>query len=202
MIVLLSCDLLESMNSTQRRLLGESVREIGVLTLVFVPLDMLLESRIQEPETYPQWLFWLRWMRLQHWIELVFAVLGLGLLYFGIRIEAKAELEKRRGLNKHALPAALVHSCLRRLGCDRSPWIPQEACLRSSLCGVGDSRPSTRAVRPDLQAASLKYFRAGNMLRCSSSLPQRRRISSDHVTQPCSLRPRKWRALSYGARPR
>jgi succinate dehydrogenase/fumarate reductase cytochrome b subunit len=76
------------------------VREIGVLTLVFVPLDMLLEGRIQEPEVYPPWLFWLRWMRLQHWIELVFAVLGVALLYYGIKIEAKAELENEKGGNQ------------------------------------------------------------------------------------------------------
>jgi succinate dehydrogenase/fumarate reductase cytochrome b subunit len=84
------------MNAVQRRLLGESVREVGVLTLVFVPLDMLLESRLPEPAVYPLWLFWLRWMRLQHWIELVFAAIGVALLYFGIKIEAKAELENER----------------------------------------------------------------------------------------------------------
>ena len=36
------------MTPIQTRLLGESVREIGVLTLVFVPLDMLLEWKNQE----------------------------------------------------------------------------------------------------------------------------------------------------------
>jgi hypothetical protein len=79
---------------TQRRLLGESVREIGVLTLVFVPLDMILESRIQDSASYPDWMFWMRWLRLQDWIEILFAVLGIALLYYGIKIEAKAILEE------------------------------------------------------------------------------------------------------------
>jgi hypothetical protein len=83
------------MNPVQRQLLGESVREIGVLTLVFVPLDMLLEGKISNPET-PNWVFWLHWMRLQHWIETLFAVVGVALLYYGIKIEARAQLEQER----------------------------------------------------------------------------------------------------------
>jgi succinate dehydrogenase/fumarate reductase cytochrome b subunit len=74
--------------------LGESVREIGVLTLVFVPLDMLLEPRIKDPAKYPDWMFWLHWLRLQHWIEILFAFVGIVLLYYGIKIEAKAHLEE------------------------------------------------------------------------------------------------------------
>lgn len=74
--------------------MGESVREIGVLTLVFVPLDMLLEGRFQEPPTYPDWMFWLHWLKLQHWIEILFALVGVVLLYYGIKIEAKAESEQ------------------------------------------------------------------------------------------------------------
>jgi succinate dehydrogenase/fumarate reductase cytochrome b subunit len=79
---------------TQRRLLGESVREIGVLTLVFVPLDMLLQGRIDDSSSYPDWMFWMHWLRPQHWVEILFAAIGLALLYFGIRIEAKAHLEE------------------------------------------------------------------------------------------------------------
>lgn len=80
------------MNPTQRRLLGESVREISVLTLVFVPLDMLLQGRIDDSSGYPDWM--MHWLRLQHWVEILFAVIGLALLCFGIRIEAKVHLEE------------------------------------------------------------------------------------------------------------
>jgi hypothetical protein len=45
-------------------------------------------------------------------------------------------------------------------------------------------------------AASLKYFRGENIPRRNNSFPQMRRISSDHVTQVCSLRPRKCRERS------
>jgi hypothetical protein len=79
---------------TERQLLGESVREIGVLTLVFVPLDMLLEGRIQDPPSHPNWMFWLNWLRLQHWVEILFAVVGVTLPYYGIKIDANAHLEK------------------------------------------------------------------------------------------------------------
>jgi len=81
-------------NATHRRLLGESVREIGVLTLVFVPLDMLLEWRTQDKVVYPAWMFWLRWLSIQHWVELLFAAIGILLLYYGIRIEEKALSEE------------------------------------------------------------------------------------------------------------
>jgi succinate dehydrogenase/fumarate reductase cytochrome b subunit len=70
------------------------VREIGVLTLVFVPLDMILESRIQDSASYPSWMFWMCWLRRQEWIEILFAVLGIALLYYGIKIEAKAVSEE------------------------------------------------------------------------------------------------------------
>jgi hypothetical protein len=39
-------------------------------------------------------------MPLQHWIELVFGVVGIGLLYYGIKIEAKAEIEIGQGGNQ------------------------------------------------------------------------------------------------------
>jgi hypothetical protein len=86
-----------TVNPTQRKLLGESVREIGVLTLVFVPLDMLLEGRIQDPPSYPDWMFWLGWLRLQHWVEILFAAVGIALLYYRIKIESRACLEDLEG---------------------------------------------------------------------------------------------------------
>ena len=74
--------------------------------------------------------------------------------------------------------------------------MPYEACgriVRFCLEGMVESM---------IYAALTKYFRGGNMPRRSSSFPTRRRTSSDQFTQPCSLKPRKWRAFSYGAMPR
>jgi hypothetical protein len=42
-------------------------------------------------------MFWLRWLPLTLWVELFFAVAGITLLYFGIKIEANATLEGREG---------------------------------------------------------------------------------------------------------
>lgn len=83
------------MNRIQRRLLGESLREIGVLVLVFVPLDMVLEGGTQPDSAYPRWMFWLRWLSTQHWEMLFFAVTGICLVYYGIKIEANAVSEDR-----------------------------------------------------------------------------------------------------------
>ncbi len=50
---------------------GESVREIGVLVLVFVPLDLLIS-----PGAHPNWK-----------IILIFGVVGLTLIVLGVEIE-------------------------------------------------------------------------------------------------------------------
>ena len=81
-------------NRIHRRLLGESLREIGVLVLVFVPLDMVLEGRTQPDSGYPHWMFWLRWLSAQHWVMLFFAVVGISLLYYGIKTEAESSIEE------------------------------------------------------------------------------------------------------------
>jgi hypothetical protein len=78
-------------NPTQRKLLGESVREIGVLTLVFVPLGMLLEGRIQDPPKLPGLDV------LDGLVTPAALVVGIALLYFGIKIESKACLEDLEG---------------------------------------------------------------------------------------------------------
>jgi hypothetical protein len=88
------------MNSTHRRLLGESLREIGVLVLVFVPLDMVLREHNFDPFIYPSWIFWLRWLSLPQWVELFFGVAGIVLLYYGIKIEAAASLDEAEGRPK------------------------------------------------------------------------------------------------------
>jgi hypothetical protein len=81
-------------NRLHRKLLGESLREIGVLVLVFVPLDLILEGKPQASFTYPHWMFWLGWLSLEHWVVVFFGISGICLLYFGIKIEAKASLEE------------------------------------------------------------------------------------------------------------
>lgn len=55
---------------------------------------MLLEWKNQDPYVYPTWMFWLQWLSLPHWIELLFAAIGISLLYYGIRIEEKGILEE------------------------------------------------------------------------------------------------------------
>lgn len=78
----------------QRRLLGESLREIGVLVLVFVPLDVLLREVRGQPATpfgVPNYLEWLNVLSRDNWIALLFALLGVAFLSFGIKIENLAE---------------------------------------------------------------------------------------------------------------
>jgi uncharacterized integral membrane protein len=88
------------MNSVQLRLLGESVREIGVLILVFVPLDVWVMPASKAVEVnYPSWLAWAYVLSVDHWRILFFAVGGLVVIYYGIKIESRAivELSGREG---------------------------------------------------------------------------------------------------------
>lgn len=58
---------------------GESLRELGVLVLVFVPLDVLVElfRNGQRPDT-------------RHWsIVTAFAVSGLLMMFIGVEIERR-----------------------------------------------------------------------------------------------------------------
>jgi hypothetical protein len=79
------------MNRVELKLLGESIREVGVLILVFVPLDIWItpNSRTAEP-VYPGWLTWARFLSVDHWRILLFAIGGLTVLYYGIKIESRA----------------------------------------------------------------------------------------------------------------
>lgn len=79
------------MHSVTRKLLGESLREVGILVLVFVPLDMVLSNSDQY--AYPLWMFWLRWMSMPHWIEMFFGSAGVSLIYYGLKVETEATLE-------------------------------------------------------------------------------------------------------------
>jgi hypothetical protein len=72
------------------RLLGESLRECGVLVLIFAPLDILLEAKgTVDWQRFCWWRVCLSW---QHIALVFFAVVGIFLLYYGIRIEGEAEL--------------------------------------------------------------------------------------------------------------
>ncbi len=81
------------MNHFQWKLLGESAREIGVLILVFVPLDVWITPppSTREPN-YPTWLTWAHFVSVDHWMMLVFTVGGLTMIYFGIKIESRSSL--------------------------------------------------------------------------------------------------------------
>jgi hypothetical protein len=85
------------LDTHQRCLLGESVREIAVLVFVFVPLNMLLESKGDLKMLYPRWMSGVgQYLSPQHGITIFFALAGIALLHFGIRIESKARAEQRR----------------------------------------------------------------------------------------------------------
>jgi hypothetical protein len=72
------------------RLLGESLRECGVLVLIFAPLDILLEARgTIDWRQLCLGSFCISW---RHVALVFFAVIGIFLLYFGIKIESEAEL--------------------------------------------------------------------------------------------------------------
>jgi hypothetical protein len=70
---------------------------MGVLVSIFVPLNMMLESKSDMKMLYPIWMSSMgRFLSPQHGITIFFALAGVVLLHFGIRIEAKAKAEQRR----------------------------------------------------------------------------------------------------------
>ncbi len=77
----------------RKRLLGESIREIGVLLLVFVPLDgYLRQSSGPERVIQSRYLQWLNLIGRNNIEILLFAGFGIALLMFGIKVERDAEL--------------------------------------------------------------------------------------------------------------
>jgi hypothetical protein len=78
-------------------LLGESVSEIGVLVLVFVPLEVIVGWHGEGALAYPPWMFWMRWLSPQHFVTVFFALSGILPLSFGIVIEARALNEEKGG---------------------------------------------------------------------------------------------------------
>jgi hypothetical protein len=87
---------------------GESLREIGVLLLVFVPLDGLLRQATQPPISIgTHYLQWLSVFGKSNIEIFLFAVAGFFLIMLGIRIEHEAELPPQRLIEKeepHANP--------------------------------------------------------------------------------------------------
>jgi hypothetical protein len=59
----------------QRMMFGESLREIGVLVFVFVPLNFILDKS------------------LSHWTVLLFTLMGIFLVLLGVKVESDAEKE-------------------------------------------------------------------------------------------------------------
>ena len=85
------------MDCTNRSLLGESVREIGVLVLVFVLLDVIVGWHALGALAYPPWMSWMRWWSPQHFVTVFFALSGNLPLSLGIVVEAKALREAKGG---------------------------------------------------------------------------------------------------------
>lgn len=77
----------------RKRLLGESIREIGVLMLVFVPIDgYIRESKGAGGMIESHYLRWLNLIGRSNLEIIFFAIFGIALLFFGIHVEREAEL--------------------------------------------------------------------------------------------------------------
>jgi hypothetical protein len=75
-----------------KRLLGESIREIGVLLLVFVPLDGYLRISNPAERIQSRYLQWLNVIGRNNVEIIFFALFGIVLLALGIKVERDAEL--------------------------------------------------------------------------------------------------------------
>jgi hypothetical protein len=74
-----------------RCLWGESIREIGVLLIVFVPLDILVgPKRAEINQVLPGWMHLGQFADARDTLLLFFLAFGLLMVYFGARVEAKA----------------------------------------------------------------------------------------------------------------
>jgi hypothetical protein len=82
------------------KLLGESMREVGVLLLIFVPLDVIFEWKSTAVFHFPSVLGgWLSWLTPQRFSVFFFTAVAVVMLYLGIKLEteATAELEAKEG---------------------------------------------------------------------------------------------------------
>src|ERR1700733_14288594 len=87
------------------RIVGESMREIGVLVLIFVPLDVMFEWKSGTVFRYPSYLGgWLDWLTPQRFNLIFFTAVAVVMLYLGIKIETAAtvELEAEEGDDHNA----------------------------------------------------------------------------------------------------
>ncbi len=81
-------------NLLRTRLLGESMREVGVLVLVFVPLEVTFESKGTLSLRYPLWLHGtLNWLTPGRFAIVFFILVAVVMLYLGIKLETKATME-------------------------------------------------------------------------------------------------------------
>ncbi|MGP8157802.1 MAG: hypothetical protein ACLQMT_13190 [Candidatus Acidiferrales bacterium] len=70
------------------------MREIGVLLLVFVPLEVTFESKGTVLFHYPLWLYGtLNWLTPERFAIVFFILIAVVMLYFGIKLETKATME-------------------------------------------------------------------------------------------------------------
>lgn len=78
------------------------MREVGVLVLIFVPLDLMFEWKSTKVFHYASFLNgWLDWLTPQLFSLISFTVAAIVMLYLGIKLETKAtvELEAKKGDN-------------------------------------------------------------------------------------------------------
>lgn len=81
------------------------MREIGVLVLIFVPLDVMLEWNQKVVFRYPAWLHgMLNWLTPEKFWVFFFIVVAVAMLYWGIKWETAAtvELEAEEGDHHNA----------------------------------------------------------------------------------------------------
>jgi hypothetical protein len=81
------------------KLIGESLRELAVLILVFVPLETLLQSNERRADFhYASWTGGrLDWLPPSHAVALFCAVLAIPMLYYGIKMETNATVDLEEG---------------------------------------------------------------------------------------------------------
>ena len=76
--------------TVRTELFGESLRELGVLVLIFFPLDILLESKGSINWSNVCW--GASCLSGRYVVMVFFAIVGIVLLYLGIKIESEAKL--------------------------------------------------------------------------------------------------------------
>jgi hypothetical protein len=84
------------------KIVAESMREIGVLVLIFVPLDLLLDWKSTAVFHYPPWLDgWLDWLTPQRLDLIIFTTIAIVMLYLGIKLETASTvgLDAEKGDN-------------------------------------------------------------------------------------------------------